>query len=234
MTPSALDRPTDIHLDSAPQQLEYDLIAERVAADGVRRVLDWGAGLGQMSSRLRERGLEVVAFDYEPGREQPAVQPLPRFPELEVHLSGDPVRLPFDDDAFDAVLSCGVLEHVARPDDSLEEIKRVLRPGGALYVYKLPNRYSYLEWIAKQAGLYYHGAYPYDAVYTRREARELVSRHGYSVSELRLENMLPLTLRGGLATRGAGTIFRLGRLFSRVPGLNLLATNVELVARAPD
>jgi SAM-dependent methyltransferase len=233
VTPSALDRPTDIHLDSAPQQREYDSIADRIAADGVRTVLDWGAGLGQMSSRLVERGLEVAAFDYDPDRTEPGVGPLARFPELDVHLSGDPVRLPFDADAFDAVLSCGVLEHVARPDDSLEEIKRVLRPGGRLYVYKLPNRYSYLEWIAKQAGLYYHGAYPYDAVYTRRDALDLVRRHGYSVSEVRLANMLPLTLRGGLADRFAGEIFALGRFLARVPGANVLATNVELVARAP-
>ena len=70
----------------------------------------------------------------------------------------DPWRLPFDDGAFDAVLSCGVLEHVEDPDASLEEIRRVLVPGGTFYVYKLPNRTSYLEAIARRAGLYYHGA----------------------------------------------------------------------------
>ena len=53
---------------------------------------------------------------------------------------------------FDAVLSCGVLEHVEDPDASLDEIRRVLQPGGTFYVYKLPNRASYLEAIARRLG----------------------------------------------------------------------------------
>jgi SAM-dependent methyltransferase len=179
---------------------------------------------------LSRAGLNVDAFDYRPGLE-PAVVPLERYPHVSVSLSPDPRLLPFDDAAFDAVLSCGVLEHVEDPDASLEEIRRVLTPGGTFYVYKLPNRTSYLEAIARRSGMYYHGAYEDDRVYTRVSATQLLARHGFEVVEARRMNMLPLTLTGNLATRLARPIWAASRALSAVPGVNLLATNVELVAR---
>ena len=44
-------------------------------------------------------------------------------------------------------------------------------------------------------------------------------------------NMLPLSLTAAWATRWAGRIWDVNRLLSAVPGLNLIATNLELVAR---
>src|SRR4051794_13022231 len=43
-------------------------------------------------------------------------------------------RLEFDDDSFDVVLSYDVLEHVQDPARALEEIARVLRPGGQAFL----------------------------------------------------------------------------------------------------
>lgn len=224
----------DENLRAGPQMREYDAIARRIAADRPGHVLDWGAGFGQMSWLLGDRGLTVSAFDYDPGcGSTDVVKRFERYPHLSVHLSDDPRRLPFADAAFDAVLSCGVLEHVQDPDASLEEIKRVLEPGGTLYVYKLPNRRSYLEAIAKRAGLYYHGAFEDDRLYDRRSAADLLQRHGFTVQELRLTNMLPLSITGRTAARAAKRIWQANRALSAVPGLNLVATNVELIATAP-
>jgi SAM-dependent methyltransferase len=157
--------------------------------------------------------------------------PLERYPHLSVSLSPDPRLLPFDDETFDAVLSCGVLEHVEDPDASLDEIRRVLTPGGTFYVYKLPNRTSYLEAIARRTGMYYHGAYEHDRVYTRQTAVRLMARHGFEVVEARRTNMLPLTLTGNFAARLASPVWTANRALSAIPGVNMLATNVELVAR---
>jgi hypothetical protein len=44
--------------------------------------------------------------------------------------------------------------------------------------------------------------------------------------------MLPLTLTGRLAARASRPIWLANRALGAVPGLNLLATNVELVASA--
>jgi SAM-dependent methyltransferase len=234
------ERPTqprgdDVNLRSAPQLREYDAIVAGIAADAPASILDWGCGLGQVSALLLEAGLNVSSFDYRGDGSPDDVVALPLFPQVRAHVSSDPRRLPYDDASFDAVLSCGVLEHVLDPEASLDELARVLKPGGTLYVYKLPNRFSYLEKIAKRIGLYYHGAEPHELLYTPASARALLERHGYTIRELRLANMLPLTLDVAVAQRPRVTsaVWAANRALARVPGLNRVATNVELVAAAP-
>ena len=228
---TANPRGLDTNLKARAQNREYDAIADRIARDRPGRVLDWGCGWGQMTKRLRDRGVETDAFDYRGDIEQDGRYSLQHFPEIEAYLSSEPVKLPFGDDTFDAVLSCGVLEHVQDPDASLEELRRVLRPGGALYVYKLPNRFSYLEKIARAMGLYYHGRMEFDRLYDLRSARAIMSRHGFEIVEARRMNMLPLTVTAPAVQKRASAVWDANLALSRVPGLNVLATNVELVAR---
>lgn len=226
-------RSLDVNLRSGPQMREYAAIVDKIARDRPGRVLDWGCGFGQVTRLLIEQGISTTAFDYREGVTEPVTLPLERFPEIDATVSAQPFELPFEDDSFDAALSCGALEHVHDPDASLEELKRVLVPGGTLYVYKLPNRFSYLEWIAKRLGLYYHGACPNDIVYSKRSAHDLLQRHGYEVRELRRANMLPLMLPGPIGRILTAPLWTANRALSRIPGLNLLATNLELIASAP-
>jgi ubiquinone/menaquinone biosynthesis C-methylase UbiE len=219
----------DANLRSGPQMLQYRALARDLAARNAGRVLDWGCGYGQVTVLLRERGVDVVPFDYRAGLSEPIVAPLERFPEIQTHLSPEPVALPFDDASFDMVLSCGVLEHVQDPDGSLDEIRRVLRPSGTLFVTNLPNRYSYTEKGARLLGRYYHGQLPDDRVYTKRSIERLVERHGFTVRELRHAHMLPLTLGGP-----ARPIWIASRLLERVPGLNMFATSLEVVAQVTE
>lgn len=225
-------RGVDVNLRSGPQIHEYIALADRIAADRPGRVLDWGCGWGQVSVLLRDRDVDVEPFDYRPDEPGVGRAPLERYESLTCTFSPEPVALPYEDAEFDAVLSCGVLEHVQDPSGSLRELRRVLRPGGRLYVAKLPNRTSYLEWIARRLGLYYHGELEHDAVYTDRSASDLIGAHGFRVTAVRLANMLPLTIDHALAGRFARAIWRMNVLLQRVPLLRRLATNVEVDAIA--
>jgi SAM-dependent methyltransferase len=204
--------------------MQYRAIAKRIATRDPGLVLDWGTGFGQLAKLLADEGVDVTPFEYRPDL-PPGVRPLERYPELQAHSSPDPVRLPFEDASFDAVLSCGVLEHVQDPDGSLEELRRVLRPGGSFYLYNLPNRWGYTEKVARLLGLYYHGKLPDDRVYTLGSARALLERHGFEIRELRRAHMLPLVVGGP-----SRLVWAVSSALERVPGLNAVATTIEGVA----
>ena len=221
-----------IILRAAPQMREYAEIVDRISKGAPGLVLDWGCGYGQVSDLLISAGLRVESFGYGGPSAPNAVVSLPHYPAIHAYISSEDVVLPYQDSRFDAVLSCGVLEHVRDPDGSLDEIRRVLSPGGMLYCFKLPNRYSYIERLGKLMGRYYHGCGEFDRLYTLGSARALFERHGFEVVEARYANMLPLLLTGEWVRAAEKPIWRLNQALSRVPGLRLLATNVELVARA--
>lgn len=83
-------------------------------------VLDLGCGLGPYRREIESRGARWVGLDLSgPG---PTVV-------------GDGLRLPFRAASFDAVLAAAVLEHIPEPTRFMEELARVLRPGGTLFGY---------------------------------------------------------------------------------------------------
>ena len=57
---------------------------------------------------------------------------------------GSCAKLPFDDDAFDVVVSFETLEHIHEQDEFVDEIKRVLKPSGLL-IMSSPNRAEYSD-----------------------------------------------------------------------------------------
>jgi SAM-dependent methyltransferase len=95
------------------------------------RVLDLASGSGVMADTLAELsrsrpwvvGLDLSAAELSEARKRGRTNPLVR---------GDAAALPFADDGFDAVVSSAGLMVVGRVGRVLDEIARVLRPGGVL------------------------------------------------------------------------------------------------------
>jgi hypothetical protein len=86
-------RGLDINLRSGPQMLEYEAIVARIAADRPGCLLDWGAGFGQVTAMLRDAGVDVTAFDYQPGVED-GVHPLERSPGSRCTCRATRARFP--------------------------------------------------------------------------------------------------------------------------------------------
>ena len=136
------------------------------------RILAWASQQG-----ARVYGIDIseptlfqarAAFDRDPNGLRGAV--------------ADTRDLPFRDASFDAVYSMGTIEHFDETERAVEEMARVLKPGGRAIV-GVPNRYDpFLRPLfvtALQAlGLY---AYGHEKSYSRRALREMLERAGFVV-----------------------------------------------------
>jgi SAM-dependent methyltransferase len=101
-----------------------------IAADllaGYPRVLDVGTGEGQVARLAVDGGATLVA----------GIDPTANQVVEAARRGGGPVyaragadALPFAAEAFDAVVACLVFEHIEAVDAAIDEVARVLRPGG--------------------------------------------------------------------------------------------------------
>jgi SAM-dependent methyltransferase len=93
-----------------------------------QRVLDVAGGDGYWAAQARRRGAWAVAVDIAEGKLRRGGT-LSLAPGL---VRGDALRLPFPDASFDRVMSICAIEHFDDGGRALDEMARVLRPGGEL------------------------------------------------------------------------------------------------------
>ncbi|MEZ0052687.1 SAM-dependent methyltransferase [Mycobacterium sp. MAA66] len=105
-------------------------------------VIDVGCGAGRHAFEAFRRGADVVAFDQdadELANVDIMLQAMaqegeaPAGAKAEV-VTGDALALPYADGEFDCVIASEILEHVPQDDRAIDELVRVLKPGGLLAV----------------------------------------------------------------------------------------------------
>ncbi|MFF8270851.1 class I SAM-dependent methyltransferase [Streptomyces sp. NPDC016562] len=108
------------------------------------RVADVGAGTGIATAPLHERGAEVLAVEPGDGMAAEFRRAHPAIPLVR----GDGDRLPLATGAFD-LLTYAQAWHWTDPERAVPEVRRVLRPGGALAVWWNDTDRT-VPWIAAQ------------------------------------------------------------------------------------
>ncbi len=94
------------------------------------RVLDAPAGYGHLSKALKEKGFDVTAAEIEPG--------IFAVPSIKCVFADLDERIDSDDHSYDYVCCVDGLEHATNPYRAVEELARVLKPGGHA-VFSIPN-----------------------------------------------------------------------------------------------
>jgi ubiquinone/menaquinone biosynthesis C-methylase UbiE len=113
-------------------------VAQQLPLKANDRVLDVGCGpawFWEHAAGHHPDGLNLVLTDMSQGMVDEAVTRCQALRFGSVHgQQADANALPFDDEAFDAVIAMHMLYHVPNPAVAIAEMHRVLKPGGILAV----------------------------------------------------------------------------------------------------
>jgi dolichol-phosphate mannosyltransferase len=152
------------------QRMRFKYVTELIANEGP--VLDVGCGSSRIIGALPAGSvaIDVLLRKLRYAR---------KFSRSLVHASG--FSLPFSDGSFSCVLCSQVIEHVPKESPILDELCRVLKPGGRL-VLGTPD-YANWEWVwtEKLYGWFAPGAYAHEHIahYTRAELIDLFEKRGF-------------------------------------------------------
>ena len=146
------------------------------------RVLEVGCGAGLQTRRLLEHA-RVIGLDISPLAVAAARQAVPRG---RWACAAVDTGLPFAAESFQAIYCCEVIEHVLDVNQALREMRRVLAPGGLLF---LSTPY---HGVAKNLALALFGferhfdpGGPHIRFFTVRSLTELLRESGFRVDGVR-------------------------------------------------
>lgn len=190
-------------------------------------VLDVGGGAGYFADAFRAAGSTYVGLEPDAGEMTARGEPEPGT------LRGSGEELPVRTGAVDVCYSSNVLEHVRRPWTMAEEMVRVTRPGGTVYL-------SFTPWLSPWGGhetapWHYLGGHRARRRFRRRTGAEPKNKFGESL----FATSAGAALRWARSCPDAELITALPRYHPwwaawvvRVPGLREIASwNVVLVLR---
>lgn len=209
--------------------LAEDTIAliERYEPVAGRRMLDVGGGAGYFAEAFRRWSAQSVFIEPEWDEMTEAGR------LLGFGAVGDGCRLPIADASFDIGFTSNVLEHVADPWQFLDELLRVVRPGGLVFV-------AFTNWLSPFGG---HETSPWHYVGGERAARLYEERLGHPPKNRYGESLFRLgvgeVLNWARHCGGARLVDAFPRYYPRwskpivhVPGVRELITwNLTVVLR---
>ena len=115
----------------------YQLVLEYLGPVSGKRILEVACGRGGFANVLQSLGATVCAVDFSAVALRIAQE---KAHNGNMHYSkiafsqADAHHLPFANGVFDFVISCETIEHLTDPSAALQEMSRVCKPGGLLYL----------------------------------------------------------------------------------------------------
>lgn len=192
------------------------------------RVLEAGCSQANAALQAAELGWRAIGLDREP-RALRYARKKHEVGDFEV-VCADVTRLPLATETFDAVLALEILEHLPEPLQALQELRRVLKPGGRLVITTPNGNYvheSLPTFASRPAGA--TAAVAADAgghlfAFQLAELRDLVREAGFVPRAWGYDGsvMMSERLRLNRLLR-ARVVTSLSRLVNRCPGARWLS-----------
>ena len=105
-------------------------------------MLDLGSGEGGTSVVFAEQN-RVFSYDLNLIR----IERQKKYSALYYKINGDALKLSLRDNSFDVIILQDVIEHLYDPKSLINEVIRILKPGGMVYM-STPNKYSIFNFLA--------------------------------------------------------------------------------------
>lgn len=156
-------------------------VVQRTAAvESGDRVLDVACGTGELLRRIAEAtpGAELTGVDLAPKMIERARHKCSGEPGIRI-VQADAHNLPFADDSFDIVPCASTFHYFSHPDVVLDEVRRVLRPGGRLVLLDWCRDY----WTCRVMDMLLQYVDPaHGTCYTLADLTTLLNRAGLDVT----------------------------------------------------
>ena len=170
-------------------ELKAKLARELAPAD-TSRVLDFGCGIGNASRALAVEFPRAKVVGVDPSRESLDAARGKSSRDIDFVQQSDD-RVPFDDGHFDLAVAACVFHHIPTAEQKgwLDELRRVLRPGGRLVLFE----HNPLNPLTRRVV----NAVPFDkgvALLRRREAVSLVRASGLEIRDSKFYFFFPRAL----------------------------------------
>ncbi len=198
------------------------------------KILDLGCGVGHISYILNQHGYKNITaseiFDKEPLfleylRNEEGVS----IDYIKADILKDNI---FKGQNYDAILICGVLEHVPDMRYFLKQCFDILTPGGKLFIQQFPNKNSLFEKIND-----YRKKSSHDIRLSKNELSLLLRFSEYKVESVSYHQFLPYALNGfpvrlrKLYHSQALLIRLIDKILFNVPILRVGSTSIQVIGR---
>lgn len=114
---------------NARAEERYVQISSFVSLPSVKEIGEVGAGDGRLALRFAGEGFRVRILEAEDWRDADV-----KNADIAYHQLTEDSRYPLPDDSLDLLLSYNTFEHIADPSAALDEMVRVTRPGGSIFL----------------------------------------------------------------------------------------------------
>jgi len=174
-----------------------------------KKVLEIGCGIGTDTINFARAGAQVTTVDLSEKSMELAQKRAAVF-GLEDRIrfcpgNAEQLSTFVPPEPYDLIYSFGVIHHTPHPEVVLEQLRQYTRPGTTVKIMVYHRRSWKVVWILLTEG---RGKFwklrelvaknseaqtgcPVTYTYTRREGRELLERHGFRVTEVRVEHIFP-------------------------------------------